>query len=192
MTRLFKLSVPALLAVIALGFSLPASAQTVVLTINIQQMLAETPLGQDLTRQLAEYETQIAAELQQAGNALQAEVADLQRQHDEFIITDEVFEQQIIELQQRDRQLSARANLGNQLVQYARGAVPEFFVQAIFADIETVLEERGGQVLLERSQVFVSADETDITPEVMERVNGRITELEIDLRPPQPQPPTEE
>lgn len=183
--RFIKQSMLALLAAFTLAVSVPATAQTVVLTVNIGWLMEESQLGQDIARQLQEYDSNIVGSLEQAGGAFQAEVQDLQRQREEFIITDEVYEQRVGELQLAERQLMARGEVGQQLRQYAVNMAPEVFFDAIQPDIEAVFEERGGQILLQRQSAIFSVDETDISETVLGRVEARITSLEVDFRPPQ-------
>ncbi len=188
MKRLFKLSLPALLAMITLGLSAPASAQTTVLVVDTQQVWAETELGQDIARQLQELAEGLQARIAQGGEELQGELEDLQRQRDEFIITDEVFEQRIRELQQRDQALQAGIEVSGQAMQLAQRRAQNAFFQAILEDLSTVMEERSGTVLLERSNTLLVANENDISDHVVTMVNARITSLEVELLPP---PPTE-
>lgn len=188
MKRLFKLTLPALLAMITLGLSAPAAAQSTVLVVDTQQVWAETELGSDIARQLQELAENLQARITQGGQELQAELEDLQRQRDEFIITDEVFEQRIGELQQQDQALRAGIEVSGQAMQLAQRRAQTAFFQAILEDLSAEMEERSGTVLLERSNTLLISSENDISDDVVVRVNGRITSLEVELLPP---PPTE-
>jgi Skp family chaperone for outer membrane proteins len=171
-------------ALISVVSALPAAAQdTVVLTINLARAQAETDLGQDIQRQVTELEEQFRANLQTGGEELQSALEEVQQQHEDFIITDEVFEQRMTELQQQDQQLRARYEVSSQAVQYARSRAAEAFFQAIYPDIEAEMDERNGTALMELTSLVASSEDIDITGDVIERVNNRITELEVQLLP---------
>ncbi len=187
--RLSKLFVPAVLAVLTVAVSAPAFAQSIILVVDTQQVWAETSLGQDVNRQLQELEVGLRTSIQSAGDELRGEIEDLQRQRTEFIITDEVFEQRYVELQQRDQALRARMERSGQAMQFAQGRANEAFFQAIVPELSALMEERNGTVLFERRQTVLTSEDADITAEVITRVDARITELEVQLLPP---PPTAE
>jgi Skp family chaperone for outer membrane proteins len=171
-------------ALIALVSALPAAAQqSGILTIDLARAQAETEVGQDIQRQLEELEAQFRDNLQSGGQDLQSSLQELQQQHEQFIITDEVYEQRMVELQQQDQQLRARYEVSNQAVQYARGRALEAFFQTILPDIEAVMDARNGDALIEIRSLVASSQDIDITDDVVSRVNGRITELEVQLLP---------
>jgi len=178
-----NLTLAAAVAVISLASALPAAADTVFLTIDLARAQAETEVGQDIARQVTELEGQFRTNLQSGGEELQNSLTELQEQHDQFIITDEVYEQRMAELQQQDQQLRARYEISTQAVQYARGRAAEAFFQAIYPDIEAEMDERNGTALAELHSLVASSEDIDITDDVIARVNRRITELEVQLLP---------
>lgn len=178
-----NLTLAAAVAVISLASALPAAADTVLLTINLSRAQAETEVGQDIARQVTELEEQFRQNLQSGGAALQSSLTEVQEQHEQFIITDEVYEQRMIELQQQDQQLRARYEVSTQAVQYARTRAAEAFFQAIYPDIEAEMDERNGSALMEVTSLVASSQDIDITDDVVARVNRRITELPVQLLP---------
>jgi Skp family chaperone for outer membrane proteins len=98
-------------------------------------------------------------------------------------VCDEVYEQRLMELQQQDQQLRARFEISTQALSIARNRGLEAFFQAILPDIEAEMDERGGQALIEVRTLVASAQDIDITDDVITRVNGRITSLEVELLP---------
>jgi Skp family chaperone for outer membrane proteins len=173
-----------LVALISLAGAFPAAAQdTVLLTIDLNRAQSETDLGQDIQRQVSELEDQFRTNLQSGGSDLQDQLQELQDQHEQFVITDEVYQQRMAELQQQNQQLQARYEVSNQAVQYARSRAAEAFFQAIYPDIEAVMDERHGTALAELHSLVASSDDIDITDDVIGRVNNRITELEVQLLP---------
>jgi len=185
--RRIKQLVLATLAAVTLGFSAPASAQTVVLVLDSGQAFAETQLGQDIARQLQELGAEIQTGLQTGGEALRSEIEDLQRQRDEFIITDEVFEQRAVELQQQQAYLQQRAAMSDQAFSFAQRRAQAAFFEAIAPDLSAIMDERGGQILMERTNTILTAEDVDVTADVIARVDGRITEMEVELLPQAPE-----
>jgi len=179
-----NLAIATVVAVISLVSALPAAAQdTVLLTIDLARAQADTELGADIQRQVTELEEQFRTNLQTGGDELQAALTEVQQQHEQFIITDEVYEQRMMELQQQDQQLRARYEVSTQAVQYARSRAAEAFFQAIYPDIEAEMDERHGTALAELHSLVASSEDIDITDDVITRVNNRITELEVQLLP---------
>jgi len=179
-----NLAFATLVALISLVSALPAAAQdTVLLTIDLARAQADTELGADIQRQVTELEGQFRTNLQTGGDELQAALTEVQEQHEQFIITDEVYEQRMMELQQQDQQLRARYEVSTQAIQYARGRAAEAFFQAIYPDIEAEMDERNGTALSELHSLVASSEDIDITDDVITRVNNRITELEVQLLP---------
>ncbi len=177
-------SAAAIVALISLASALPVAAQqSLLLTIDLAKAQEETEVGNDIQRQVTELQDQFAENLQTGGAELQSALQELQQQREQFIITDEVYEQRIIELQQQDQQLQARYQLSTQAVQFARTRAAEAFFQAIYPDIEAVMDERGGTALAERHALVLSVEDIDITDEIIRRVNNRITSLEVQLLP---------
>jgi len=186
MKRFFRLSLPALLAIVTLGFAAPASAQSIIIVMQTQRVLSETLLGQDIARQVQELASTYESQLTEGGSTLRSELEDLQRQRDEFIITDEVYEQRLGGLRQRDQQLQVGVEYSRQAMQYAQAAAQQAFNNAITADIETVMQNHNATILIERAQIVAAADDADVTDEIIALVNSRVTSLQVELRPPAP------
>jgi len=185
--QLRNFAVATIVALSTLVFVLPAAAQqSSILTIDLSRAQADTQLGQDIQRQVEELEEQFRVNLQSGGEQLQSALEEVQQQHEQFIITDEVFEQRMIELQQQDQQLRQRYEVSTQAVQYARSRALEAFFQAILPDVEAVMDSRGGDALIEIRSLVASSQDIDITGDVVSRVNGRITSLEVELLPQRP------
>jgi len=176
----------AIVALAALFASLPAAAQEV-LTIDLPRAQAETELGLDIQRQLAELIETMGESLQTADDTLQADYRELTEQHENFIITEEVYQQRMAEIQQRGQGLAMGLERMNQVSQIAGSRAEAAFFQSIYPDVEAVLEERGGAALMSRNSLVMSSDDIDITSAVITRVNNRITSLEVQLLPQRPE-----
>ena len=191
MKRVLKITVPALLAAMTFGFSAQAWAQSIVLVVDTQEIWNATELGQDISRQLQELGTSLQTQLQQGEDELRSGIEELTRQREEFIITDEVYEQRLAELQQQNQALRAGFEVSGQAMQYAQRRGQAAFFEAILPELSAIMDERSGTVLVERSATILAATDADITAEVITRINARITELEVELLP-LPAPPEEE
>ncbi len=187
MQRTFKSTMLALLALAMIGFAAPAAAQDGVFVVNMQQVWAETSLGQDLGRQLSEVRDEIQTRLTARSEELQSEMTDLQRQRDEFIITDEVYEERANVLRQQFGGMQNAAQQAEQYLNFAGARAQEAFGTTIQDDLISVLEAHDGAALLEMSNTIVWSDQVDVTAEVVQLVNGHVTELDLQpwLTPPE-------
>jgi len=179
-----KLATVAFVAIATILTALPAAAQdSQVLTIDLARARADTELGLDIQRQLTEIVESMGQSLQAADEELQANFQEVTEQHENFIITEEVYQQRMAEIQQRGQQLAMSLERMNQISQIAGSRAEAAFFQAIYPDVEAVLEERGAGALFSRGALIMSSDDIDITTEVVTRVNARITSLEVELLP---------
>jgi len=185
MTRLFRLTLPALLAILTFGIAAPASAQDDILVMDMNRLWEETALGQDIRRQLQEMGSAYDAQVIATRDGLQSEAEDLNRQREEFIITDEVFEQRRAALEQQMGRFQGDVERVRQIMQYAGGAAQEAFSTAIQPDVASVVSSHNASVMFDKAIVFASTPEVEVTSELIVLIDRRITSLEVQLLPPQ-------
>lgn len=165
------------LALLIAALASPVAAQTAqlelpppILTIDAERLLAESAFGraiavevEEAVRQLTEENRRIEAELLAEERALTDRRATLSP--DEFRPLAEAFDEKVeqvrAEQDAKERALSEVGEAGRQ--RFFEAAVP------ILSDI---VRERGALVLLERREVFLSADAIDITAEAIERIDA--------------------
>jgi Skp family chaperone for outer membrane proteins len=164
---------------LALALALPVRAQTPqlelpppVLTIDAERLLAESAFGQGIAaeveeaaRRLAEENRRIEAELLAEERALTDRRAILSP--DEFRPLAEAFDEKVQVLRAgQDAKQRALSEIGEEGRQrFFREAVPV---------LSEIVRERGALVLLDRRDVFLSADAIDITEEAIARIDAQL------------------
>lgn len=155
----------------------PAQAQNApmsrspVLTIDQDRLFQATRPGQRAAQEIEAEARALAEENRQLEEELLAEERRLTEQRDgltpeEFTALADAFDARVRGVRSsQDAKARALAARQEQLRQ-------DFFVE--ISDILTaIVNERGAAVVLDRREVFVSADRVDITDDVIARVNAR-------------------
>ena len=157
---------PALLTAQEASFELPPP----ILTIDQDRLFSETRLGADQSdaveaeaQELAEENQRIEAELTTEERELTELRATLPA--DEFRALAEAFDEKVQRIR-GEQDEKARA------VSRARDASRQQFFSDVGDIISDIVRERGALVVLDRRDVFLSADSIDITEEAIARVNN--------------------
>ncbi len=167
------------LAVLIAALALPAGAQSPqielpapVLIIDADRLLAESAFGraaageiEAAVRQLAEENRRIEAELLAEERALTARRAELSPEA--FRPLADAFDTKVERLRaEQDEKERALAELGE-------AGRQRFFAETV-PILSAIVRERGALVLLERREVFLSADAIDITDEAIARIDAAL------------------
>ncbi|MEM9550215.1 MAG: OmpH family outer membrane protein [Pseudomonadota bacterium] len=161
------------LALAGLGWS--ATAQTLqspILTIESDRLFADSLFGRRMAREidtasavLATENRRIEAELTAEEQALTERRADMPPE--EFRALADAFDQKVEEIRRTQDNTARRLSQQNDAsrVQFLRAARPV---------MEQLMRETGAAVVLERSSVFLSANATDVTDELITRIDAAI------------------
>lgn len=140
-----------------------------VLTIDQDRLFTETRLGAETSAELERQAQDLAAENTEIENALIAEESDLTERRatmppEEFRVLADAFDERVQRLRAEQDE---KARQLNRLRDEARA---EFFneIAVILSDI---VREKGALVVIDRRDVFLSADRIDITDEAIARIN---------------------
>ncbi len=175
-----KTSLLGLLALFMVAFAAPAAAQNGgVFVVDIQRIWSETELGQDLARQRNAVREDIQTRLTTRSEELQTNMTDLNRQRDEFIITEEVYNERANALRQSFAAMQASAQQAEQYLSFVNSRAQEAFIVTIQEDLDAVLDDRNASVLIDRSTAASVDGDRDVSADVVRRVNRRITELDL-------------
>jgi len=170
----------ALITALALAFGLTGLAHAQdVLVMNEQRILSESQVGQHIAGRIEQISQEVSAELapmresvQQESEALNTETSSL---------TQEAIQQRP-DLVQRYQALQGQAQQFEQVRQLRQRelqATQQRAMQPVMQALETILQqivnERGAQVLLDRSQVVYASDAIDISATAIDRLNQRMT-----------------
>ena len=168
-------------AVLSFGLAMPASAQDAglnlpppILTIDQERLFQETGLG---TRSARAVETEVetlAAENARIESELIAREQSLTEQRQELPAEDfralaDAFDAEVQSIREaQDEKARERTRL--------RDAARQEFFNDVAGIISDIVRERGALVVMDRRDVFLSADRIDITDEAIARVNAASVE----------------
>lgn len=143
--------------------------QSPVLVIDQDRLFAETRLG---TRALDELEER-AQELANENQRIEAELIARERELTELRpVTDPAaFRTLADEFDARVESLRAEQDEKARELNRERDEARQRFFQEVAGEISAIVREKGAVVVLDRRDVFLSADRIDITDEAIERIN---------------------
>ncbi|HAQ36636.1 MAG: outer membrane chaperone Skp [Maricaulis sp.] len=167
----------AVAAVLAASFA-PAQAQTNVLIMNEERIVAESQVGQHIGTRMQAIRAEMDAELQalltpiqEENERLNAETASLTP---EAIQARPDLMQRIQALNTQAQQAEAlRQRLAQELQATQRQAMRPV-LEALQAILQEVVTERGAQILIDRSAVVYADPSIDISDSAIERLNQRL------------------
>lgn len=161
---------------------IPTSAQTTpsspILTIDQERLFVETRLALRGTAEIEAEALALAEENRRIEEELSTEERVITERREgmtpeEFTSLANAFDEKVQRIR-AEQDGKARALAARQ--EAARQA---FFVE-IGGILSDIVRERGADIVLDRRDVFLSADRVDITDEVIDRVNARTSPLVID------------
>ena len=194
MIRLKSFKAAALAAAFGvLAAAVPAQevVKSPILTVEADRLFNESLYGQRLTEEIEVAGSEISAENRQIEAALTAEEKSLTEQRAnlptaEFRKLADAFDEKVQSIRQeqdaKGRALAARTE-----------DVRRDFLEAAQPVLGELMREAGAAVLIERRNVFLSADAIDVTDEAIERINARLgTGAAVDTGTDEPQTGTPE
>ena len=148
-----------------------ALAQTVspVLTIDQDRLFSETQLGADRLAALEAQAQTLAAENQQIEAELVAEEQELTRT--KSTMDPAAFRDLADAFDERVQRIRSEQDEKARQLNRARDEARGLFFRDVATIISGIVREKGALVLLDRRDVFLSADSIDITDEAIRRVN---------------------
>lgn len=166
--RSFRVGLLALLLAVPAGI---ATAQQIsVLTIELERLFAETGLGAESRARLEQRAREIQAENARIERDLIAEEQALTEQRaslptEEFRALADAFHARVEQLRAEQDEKERQFNRQQSEAQAA-------FFEDIRSLLAEIMVEKGASVVLERRDVFLSADWIDITDEAIARINA--------------------
>lgn len=180
-TSRFRLSSEAIFRTAVLGAALlsvgPVSAQSSasieiqspILVIDQDRLFAETQLGTQAREELEARAQSLAAENQKIEAELIArekELTELRPEMDakEFRVLADEFDERVERIRSEQDEKARDLNRARDLARQA-------FFQQVAGIISQIVVEKGAVVVIDRRNVFLSADRIDVTDEAIARVN---------------------
>jgi Skp family chaperone for outer membrane proteins len=149
-----------------------------VLTIDTERLLAQSAFGRELAAEVETAARELAEENRRIEAELLAEERDLTEQRalmapEAFRALADAFDEKVQRLRaeqdEKERRLGDLRDEGRQ--RFFREAVPV---------LSTIVRERGALLLLDRRDVFLSADSIDITEDAVRRMDAAATPDDAD------------
>jgi Skp family chaperone for outer membrane proteins len=158
------------LALAGAGAALAQDIRSPILTIDSDRLYGDSAFGQRVvreieaqTRALGEENRRLEAELEAEEQSLTAQRPDLPPE--EFRTLADAFDARVQAIR-RDREAESRAIASQLEENRAR------FLNAAAPVLEEIMREAGAAVIMERRNVFVSANAIDITVSAIERIDS--------------------
>ena len=145
-----------------------------ILTIDQDRIFAETRPGESVNAELEEKTTALAEE----NSRIEAELIDREKSltdqrpslpPDEFRALADAFDTDV-------QRIRAEQDEKARLITQERETARQQFIGDVAGIISGIVRERGALVVLDRRDVFLSADRIDITDEAIERINAAADE----------------
>lgn len=149
--------------------ALSAQETSQILTIDQDRLFSETQLGVDTLAALEEQAQALAAENQRIEAELIAEERDLTEKRAE--LDPEAFRELANAFDERVQQFRAEQDEKVRQLNRSRDEARSRFFRDVATIISGIVREKGAVVVVDRRDVFLSADSIDITDEAIRRVN---------------------
>ncbi len=175
-------SIAAALVAGSMAFAAPAMATTV-LIVDSNKIWNDTKAGKDVQRQLVAFRESLDTQLKEAGETLQKDVESLRKEKDDKKIEEAAFTEKARELAQREAQLRGGVQQRQTLVQVATRNAQAQFYEAIRPMLLEVMQEKKGDILMEKSAVLFSTDGIEVTQRAIAKVETGLKSLEVVLIP---------
>ena len=152
-----------------------------IIVIDRQQLLQRSAAGKDIFTQTQNLSKQLETQLRTEEGALQTEATQLQQQmaimaadvraqkEKDFTTKQQAFQTKV---QQRQAQIQASFNQAARQVEVALDPI-----------LQSIMKERGANMVLDRSAVIVATTDVDVTPVALQRLDRALPKVKVDLAP---------
>jgi len=152
-----------------------ASADTTIMTVNTEQVFAQSKVGQNLKSQIDTAGKKLQADGQKAGDALRAEAKKLGEQRgllkeEDFAAKAHAFQQKEQDTQRKFQQKEQELQNG---VNYARFQIQK----AIAPLVGDVVKANGGGIMMDKSAVIYGGK--DVTLDLIKALDGKMTTVKL-------------
>ncbi len=171
-----------------------ALAQTTILVVDQNRVLKTSEVGQHVKRQIESIGAQMEAELQAQVTPMLTErdslAAELKGMSADALRTRTDLQQRAQSLQEKDNKAKLEASYKQKELQITEQKAIAQINQRLSTILETMVAERGADLILDRSLVIYSAKTVDITEDVISRLNSQLKTVAVtrERLPRQPLP----
>ena len=152
-----------------------------IVVIDRQSLLQRSAAGKDIFTQTQTLSKQLETQLRTEEGQLQNEAVQLQQQlailaadaraqkEKDFTAKQQAFQTRV---QQRQAQIQASFNQAARQVEVALDPI-----------LQSIMKERGANMVLDRSAVIVATSDVDVTPLALQRLDRALPRVKVDLAP---------
>ena len=163
------------------GFALAQNAKATavrssILVLDRQAIVMGSKLGQNIHQQINDDVDKLRAELGPQGQQLQSEMQALQVQPSS---PDHDKKMQALQVKEADFRQKVQAK--QSLIQGGEMVAQQRFTAELTAVANAIMQERGADAVVEKASVFTSVSGIDITKDVIQRLDRKITSFKVPL-----------
>ena len=190
MRALVRLGLAAALSVAAL---LPLAAHSqqvaapVIITVDVQQILRDSLVAKDVQAQMDQRTQLYTKEVTGQENDLQKVQDELEQQRTK--LAPEVFNAKMRDFQRRYDTLDNRVQVARQALQQSYNDAMTKIENTALQIISDIAAERKANLVVAKAAVLFEAPELDITQEVIQRLDVKLPQFQLQQPPQPPQPP---
>lgn len=165
-----------LMAVTGVSAQTPAANILVVDTVRVQETAAAS---KSMQTQVRAFEAQLQAQAKSAEEKLKAEEVGLKQQ--QTILSPEQFDVKRREFETKVGEEQRKLQQAQQDMQIAVRTAQNTMLKTLEPILKEIMTERGANLVVGRGMVLTSADNLDITPMVIERLDKRLPTVKVEL-----------
>ncbi len=161
-----------------------AMAQSTVLVMDSNRVLNESQAGESIREQLKAISEEMIAELQAEGSPLNTEFESFQAEvsalSQDALQENEEIQQKYVQLGQKAQQFRISEQIKARELVATRIQAMRPVREALETILQTVVDERGADILIEREVLIYAGDQVDITDTVIERLNAQVSTVTVE------------
>ena len=172
----FAIAVPGVLGT-ALVSSAAAQNQPVILTVSQAAVIGQSKAGKSMAPQLQKLQESVNKELNDKAEKIVKEGEDLKKQ--KSLMAEDVWLEKAKKLAVEQNNLPVLRDVRVRELQISEQQALGKISEAMTPILEKIVKERGATLLLDRSAVMFATTENDVTKEVIEALDKKLTSVSV-------------
>ncbi len=148
-----------------------------IIVFDLEVAVAASKAGQDMAKQLREQAEDLRKRAEKFGENLQAEATKLQEQ--KSLIAPDAWKGKVEELQTKEQVNRQKFNTEGQSIQAGGQKASREILNIADEELNKIAKERKADIVMNRKAVFFASPSIDVTEELVERVNKRISSIKV-------------
>lgn len=164
--------------------STASGGNPLILVVDRGAILRQSAAGKELIGQIEELGKAMEAKFRDEEKALRADAQNLQEQAG--VLSAEARQKKERELRERGEALQKKVQEEQAAIQNGINKARTEIEQALGPILNTVFQERGATLMLERSTIVLGAVDIDVTATVIQRLDGALPSVKVVPSAPEP------